>query len=187
MTNLHSFYLFLCYNHHMDSVIELYDRRHIEKLKRKKKVWTAAACIFSSAVLITCIVLCCLTGTANAKIMEPLVIGIFTIGGWITVYTVTYKICYTKYAFRHRETMLAGERTAVTGRVSVSDEKIRIKKSVPIRKVCIQAGDAVQRLSLDEALVPRLKAAAARYDIITLYVAHGYIVAYQSEAENESH
>ena len=158
-------------------MIELFSCAETARLERRRKAGMLLAALSALAGLTACIVLCCMTSTANAAHMEPTVIAAGVLGGWLAFAFWSLVAQDAKLEKGHAQMLLAGERTAVPGTVCVTDERLRIRGSITIRKVTVDNGTSVRKLNVNERKAKALQAAGPD---ITLYAVNGYAAAYET-------
>lgn len=164
----------------MKHVIELYDQTMIEKQKKKYKVSRAALAAFVFVALAVCIALVCATGTLNASKMSVAVIVVSGACGCAAIYFGTFVVAQTKYEYTHAENMVNGEKETYSGKLTLEKGEMRIIRSISIKRAVINDGREEKRLLVNARVAHRLPLDKD----ITVYVAHGYIAAYEENDEN---
>ena len=159
----------------MERYVELYSREEIARLQRKIRVWRTALWALSAAALALCVLFCLRTRTGNAARMEAYAVAVFTLCGWFVLYVRRFVIDSSRHALTHAETMLSGERTALTGAVTVSEETVRIKNSIAVRRVYLRQPDGEEkRLSVSEEKAEALRSLGRE---MTLHTVYNYVAA----------
>ena len=166
----------MCYYDPMNTIVELYSASETEALQKKNRIAARALWIFCLCVLGTCVLLCCLTTRANAGRMEGAVIAVFTVGGWIAIYTYTFVAAAARREAEHAQRMLTGERGAVRGVASVDAKQTRIRGSITVQRVLVSEENHVRRLSINAR---KAKLLPQNGETLVLYETYGYVVAYE--------
>lgn len=161
-----------------DGIIELYGDGDLERLRQSIRRHTGAHLALAAAALAVCIILIAHTGTANAARMELLTIAVSTVAGWIVLYGQILVVTPLRRELRHALMLRSEEREAVTGVVSVTGERVSIRKSITARRVEARGEDGTVRLLVCENRADALAGLGAA----TLYTAHGYVAAYEVTA-----
>lgn len=160
------------------SVTELYSDRDLVRLARKTRIWIWALCLFGAAALGTCIALASLATTGNAGRMELLTVAVSTGAGWIVIYCAVFVVTASRRELGHARMLRAEpDRERLAGQITVTAERLRIKKSIRIRPVEVRTGEGTRRVLVCESrarLLERAKPTA-------LYLANGYVAAYEVE------
>ena len=156
-------------------IVELYDGAAVARLERRIKRWRAALWALAAAALGLCIGLTARTGTANAARMELAVIGVSTAAGWIVIYVAVFVVTAARRELAHARMLRREVRETVRGAVTVTDERVAIRKSITARRVEVSADGKTRRLLVCEGRAGDLAAAGAA----VLYTAHGYVAAYE--------
>ncbi len=159
-----------------DKTVELYTDGDMEKMKGRVKGWVTALFLLGAAALAVCVTLAALTNTLNAAKMELACVLVSTLAGWLVIYFAVFKVIATGRELRHAEMLRTEERERLEGTVTVTRERFRIRKSVPVRRVEIRATDGEPR----KILVCESRAKALEEaDPGVLYAVHGYAAAYE--------
>lgn len=159
-----------------DKIVELYSDADMERMKERIKCWTVALCVLGAAALGVCVTLAALTNTLNAMRMELSAVAVSTVAGWIVIYFAVFKVAAGRREFRHADMLRSEERERVEGAVTVTPERFRIRKSVPVRRVEVRSADGeVRRLLVCETRAGALE----RAKTAAVYTAHGYAAAYE--------
>lgn len=157
----------------METIRDFYSPEELSRLKNKiKREWVW---VFGTAglTLAVCVLLCCLTNTANWRRMELAVIAVSTLGGWITIYRRLFGLQDSRHELQHAEYLRDEPRETLRGRLTVTRERLRIKKSIRIRILELDDGKQVRRLKVNETRVKALRP----YDgkTVTVSLAGGYV------------
>lgn len=169
-----------CYNTLMETIAELYGRDEIRRLDRKWKRSAAIAIVIALAGVAACVALCLLTNTANAAQTERAAIAASTVSACVSTYVATFFAAARKREYGHAEMLRGGERAAVPGPVTVTDERLRIRGSIAIRRVLVPENGTTRRLSVSESKADALKALGPD---ITLYTVGSYVAGYAKNGE----
>lgn len=158
-----------------EGLVELYDDGDMARLRRQI---TRARLIYGAmavAGLMACLTMIALTRTGNAARMEPAVIAVSTVVGWLVIYGVLFVIGTRRKELRHATMLREGERQEVRGAVTVTDERVTIRKSVTVRKVEVRGDQGTQQLRVCESRAEALTSSA----VTAVYAVHGYVAAYE--------
>ena len=156
-------------------IVELYsdeDRARLRAQIRRRRVTHA---VIAVAALAACIAMIACTNTRNAGSMELAAILVSTVAGWIVIYGSVFVVWARRRELRHADMLHEGEREAVRGTVTVTDERIAIRRSITARRVEVRGDGEVQRLLVCESRADALAAA----DASAVYTVHGYAAAYE--------
>ena len=164
----------------MDTLTELYSLEDLHRLRKRTRIWRIALSCFGAGVLLACVILCALTGTANAARMERATILVSTLGGWTVIGLWSGIAAAGRREAAHANNMLTGPRETVSGLVTVTNQRVCIRGSITIRKVLVDTGEKTLRVNLNEA---RMKAFPAEPKRLTLCTVHNYVVAFGESHE----
>ncbi len=78
---------------------------------------------------------------------------------------------------RHAQMLRETERETLRGRVTVTEERVRIRNSIRLRRVLVDTEEGTRRLSVNETRAAALAAAGKELE---LQVANGYAAAYRA-------
>lgn len=156
-------------------IVELYSDEDRARLRARIGRRRAAHAVIAAAALAACIAMAILTNTRNAGRMELAAILVSTVAGWIVIYGTVFVVWASGRELRHAEMLHEGEREAVRGAVTVTDERIAIRRSITARRVEVRGDGEVQRLLVCESRAEALAAAEA----CAVYTVHGYAAAYE--------
>lgn len=158
----------------MDNVIELYSLEELSRQKKKIRIWTALLGLLVLLCLSACIVLLCLTNTANLKTMMVSVIVISALGGCVAIYVALNVVAATARKVSHADVMMSESREIVCGTFTVSKYRVKIKNGITVMHVFVRSGQNMKRLDIDEDRVKMLPGDGAEYVFFTV---NNYIVA----------
>lgn len=157
-----------------DNIVELYTDGDMEKMKRRIKSWETALFLMGAAALAACVTLAALTDTLNAAKMELACVLVSTLAGWLIIYFAVFKVAAGRRELRHAEMLRTEERERLEGAVTVTRERFRIRKSVPVRRVEVRPADGEpRRILVCESRARALEEA----NPAVLYAVHGYAAA----------
>ena len=163
----------LRYNKNMDTIRELYSPEDISRLEKKikrERLWIPGLAALTLAV---CVALCCLTTTANAEKMELAAILTSTAGGWLVIYRRIYGLQEARNELLHARHLLDAPRETLTGRLTVTNERMRIKNSIRFRVLLLEDGAKTRRLKVNETRVRALRSLDGKE--VALSLAEGYV------------
>ena len=143
-------------------------------LKVRERRLTAAFRILAGITFAVFVILCLLIRTENAGAMHLLLIAVTTILGWICIIIYQCGVRESRVHLRHLDMLLAGEKCFREGRLTVTGESIQIPRSIRIRKVLLDTGEAEsERLNLDERWISRIPpdGCLARLAVVCSYIA----------------
>lgn len=154
---------------------DLYSGEDIRALRRGIARRRAAAAIVAGIGLCVCAILAATVTTENAGRSEIVCISVSTVAGWIAIWLAFISASAMKRELAHAEMLNSSERTEYAGTVTVTDEKLRIIRSIPIRIVTVtDEGGKTARLKVIESRAQALGQAGAD----AVYAANGYVAAY---------
>lgn len=157
-------------------IMELYRPEDLSRLTKQRNIWRVLLFTLTAVALGGCVLLCARVNTRNAARTERAVILISILAGW-TLITLRYELLVlARREAEHAAHMLAGPRERHSGVLSLTDETVRIPGSVRIRRLTLQEGKDVRRLSVN---VTRLKRLGALPRQMTVYTVHDYVVAWE--------
>ena len=156
-------------------IVELYSDAELARLERRIKRWRIALWVLAASALAACVGLTALTDTGNAARMEIAVITVSTLGGWIFIYGRNFVVTAGRRELSHALMLREEERQRVEGTVTVTGERVVIRRSITARRVEVTEGGKTTRLLVCESRAGKLAAAEA----VALYTAHGYVAAYE--------
>ena len=155
--------------------IELYSREVFERQKKQNRIWKTVLIAIAAAAVIAEIILFVLTNTKNQQVTIYWIIGVAVVTGWIIIYFNVFRRGVISREAQHAENMLTGEREELEGTLKLSDEVLRIKKSITIRKAELYNADGRHRLNVHvdrAALLPEGK--------VRVWTVSNYIAAFEA-------
>ena len=155
---------------------ELYTAEELSRLENRIRILRPLLILAGAAALAICILLCCLTNTANAGRMEISVIALSTGAGWILLYLRRFVLVELRHELGNAQMLRDSERETVRGRVEVSAEKLRIRNSIPFRNVTVEEEGKTRRVKVIETKAGDLEKAGKELE---LSVANGYAAAFR--------
>ena len=158
------------------SVIELFTPDRLRKLERRRTITKWILIVLAVAALAVCVVLTAQVNTRNIYRMLAYCICISVGTAWIILYFGTFVVRDGKRELEYAKHLSEGERTAVTGKVTLLKLKVRIRNSVTLRKVLVDTDKGPVNLSVQIDKAEKLRNAGER---LTLYTVNGFIVAYE--------
>lgn len=158
-----------------EGIVELYSDADLAQMRQRIKRRRAAHLLVAAVALAACLTMIALTSTENAARMELAVIAVSTLAGWIVIYGSVFVVMAARRELRHATMLREEERQAVSGAVTVTDERVVIRRSIAARRVEVRDGEGTHRM-----LVCEMRAAEiAALGEATLYTVHGYVAAYE--------
>ena len=155
---------------------ELFTDADIARLERSLRVYKAAAAILAGAGLAVCVLLCCLTETANAERMERTVMTVSALVGWAVITLKLFAADETGRTLGHARMLRQAERVRLAGGVTAPGDRMRIRKSIAFRPLRSES-DPRPDLKVIDCRAAAL--AGARDRIAAVWVANGYIAAWE--------
>ena len=156
-------------------IVELYDNAAITRLERRIKRWRGLLWVLAAGALAACVGMIARTGTANAARMELTVSCVSTVAGWIVLYGRMFGVTAARRELAHANMLRREERQAVSGGVTVTEERVTIRNSITARRVEVTADGQTRRLLVCETQADALASVGAA----VLYTAHSYVAAYE--------
>ena len=156
-------------------IVELYSDAELARLERRIKRWRIALWVLAAAALAACVGMTALTDTGNAARMETAVIAVSTLAGWIFIYGRNFVVAAGRRELSHALMLREEERQRVEGTVTVTGERVVIRRSITARRVEVTEDGKTTRLLVCESRAGKLAAAGA----VALYTAHSYAAAYE--------
>lgn len=160
--------------------IELYSREVFERQEKQNRIWKTVLIAIAAAAVIAEIILFVLTNTKNQQVTIYWIIGVAVVTGWIIIYFNVFRRGVISREAQHAENMLTGEREELEGTLKLSDEVLRIKKSITIRKAELYNADGRHRLNVHvdrAALLPEGK--------VRVWTVSNYIAAFEAPERYE--
>lgn len=156
-------------------LVELYGDDDLARLRQQIQRARVIYGAMAVAGLAACLTMIALTGTGNAARMELAVIAVSTVVGWLVIYGLLFVIGTRRKELRHASMLREGERQEARGAVTVTEERVTIRKSVTVRKVEVRGDQGTRQLRVCESRAEALMSA----DIVAVYAVHGYVAAYE--------
>ncbi len=159
------------------TIVELYTGEDVALLERRVKRRLAALIVLGTAAFITCVALAVLADPRNAGRLEMTAAVISTVAGWVCIYGGIFGVSAGKKEIGHANMLRTEPRERIEGPVTVTDERLRIRGSITVRRVEVTSGTGVQKVLVHENRAERL----AELPVTAVYVAHGYVAAVEVE------
>ena len=166
-----------------NSIVELYPPERLAKLDRRRRVVKVLLWVLGAAALGLCVYFTAHATTRNSAEMLKRCILISVGAAWVIIYLGIYVVRDGRREVEHARHLAEGERQTVTGKVTVEKVKVQIRGSIALRKVRVETEEGPVSLSVHIDKADQLKKAGER---LTLYVVHGYVVAYQKAEGGEA-
>ncbi len=151
-------------------MIFFYSHADALRMNRRAKIslYTSFALLLSA--LIACVILCTQVNTGNAERMLYLVIGLFTVAGWIAILLLRLIYFPSAAVCRHMKSILAGEEEEMEGRLSLSSTAFQIPKGILARKVslAVEGEEETRKLNIDDRLMKKLPPDGTRVRVRTV-------------------
>ena len=141
----------------METIQRLYSPADLPRLEKKIKGERRLIWALAGLTLAACILLACLTNTANAEEMELAAIVCSTVGGWVVIYRRLFGLLEARYELQHARYLLETPGDILPGRLSITKERLRIKNSIRIRILLLEDGEQTRRLKVNETRVKALR------------------------------
>ncbi len=167
---------FLCYNKYMKSrITELYHPEELDELRRKIRRGTVITVLIGLLTLAVCVALCCFVTPKNATTLLLGTVVASTLGGWAVISVSYFGVEEHKNAYKHCEAMLSGERERIDGTYELTDERLRVKRGVAMRRIRVDGVPRVGSVQVYDKKADRLK------DVHhgALYTVYGFVTAYE--------
>ena len=158
-----------------EGIVELYSDADLDRLRKQIRQRRAANSLIAAAALVACIAMIACADTRNAASMEIASIIVSTVAGWIVIYGSVFVVSVRRRELRHATMLHEEERQTVSGVVTVTDERVVIRRSITARRVEVRGEKETQRLLVCESRAAALAQAGAD----TVYAVHGYVAAYE--------
>ncbi len=159
------------------NVVEMYTEEDIALLERRVKRRLAALVVLGAAAFAVCVALALLANARNAGRLELTAVIISTVAGWVCIYGGIFGVSAGKKEIGHANMLRAEPRERIGGPVTVTDERLRIRGSITVRRVEVASETGVQKVLVHENRAERL----AELPVTAVYVAHGYVAAAEVE------
>ena len=152
-------------------------------LRNRERKLTAVFRILAAAAAAAFIVICLLIRMENARIMQPVLIAVTALSGWICIAVWQLGIRESRTQLAHLDMLREGEKEYREGNLTLTRESVGIPKSIRIRKVLLDEGrEEPARLNLDENWVSRMPPDGSR---VRLALAHSYIAGVEILGEGQ--
>ncbi len=158
------------------NVAELYTEEDIALLERRMKRLRTALVVLGAAAFAVCVALAALTNARNAGRMELAAVIISTVVGWVCIYGGIFGVSAKKKEIGHARMLRSEPRERIDGSVTVTDERLRIRGSITVRRVEVASETETRRVLVHENRAERL----AELPATAVYVAHGYVAAVEA-------
>lgn len=157
-------------------IVELFEPERMKKLEQRRKIVKYLLWALGLAAAAACVVLT--LGVNNQNIYRRLIACIcISVGtAWVLVYFGVYSVKDPGREIRYAANLAGEPRECVEGRVKLIKLKIRLRKSVTLRKVLVETQSGPVNLTVLISKAEQLRRAG---EYLKLYTAHGYIVAYE--------
>ncbi len=159
-------------------IMELYSDSDMSRLGRKVSVWTRTLCGVAAAALAACVIMAATANTANAGRMELGAVATSTVAGWFVIYCGIFVVSRAKRELAHAKMLKQETRERVEGTVTVTRERLAIRKSIIALRVDVAGSAGTKRVLVTEQKGEALAKAAAA-GVSAVYTAHGYVAAYE--------
>ena len=166
----------------MNTVNELYTPEALALLRRKNRTWTLILAALACAVLIACVVLCCMIGTLNAEAMQWRIVAVSTLGGWLVLALWLNVALPGRREAVHQAHMLEGERETDEGVLTVTKQLQRIPKSAPLLRAELRDGTRVRHVSVSPKKAAELGQTPRRMKV---WLVFGCVVAWEACDEGD--
>ena len=163
-----------------DKIIELFPEKQLRRKEETAQILRWVLIGLAGAGLIACIVLTCLVNTGNLRTMLFWCVGISVVIGWIVIYFYLFGVRQIRRELAHAANLKDGEREVVTGKVTVTNRRFRIRNSVTVCQVLVDTDEGKRGFQVDVNRAAQLKKAG---EYLTLYTAHGFVAAYEVQHE----
>lgn len=155
-------------------IMELYRPEDLSRLTKQRKLWRVLLLTLTALALGVCVLLCARVNTRNAAKTERTVIAISILAGWVLITLRFELLVLARREAEHAAHMLAGPRERHCGVLGLTDDVVRIPGSVRVRRLTLQEGKDVRRLSVN---VTKLKKLGALPRQVTVWTVHDFVVA----------
>ena len=156
-------------------IIELYSDADMERMRRRVRNGRRALLALAAAALAVCTGLALAANTLTAQRMELAAVAVSTLAGWIVIYGLLFVVVPTGRELAHAGMLRDEERQKAEGTITVTGERVIIRRSIAARRVEVRREDETVRLLVCESRARALAAAGAT----AVYTCHGYVAAYQ--------
>ena len=160
----------------MNKMTPLYSPEDCSRLERKIRFTRLFCWGLGAAALLACVTLCALTNSANAGRNELACIVLWVLAGWVVLYLRRFTLREAQNERQHAEMLNSGTAECVTGRVTVTKERMRIVNSIRFTVVRVETEEGLRRLRVCTSREKKLRAAG---ETLTLYAVNGYVAGYE--------
>ena len=160
--------------------MELYSREALERLTKKNRIWKIVVIALYAAIFIAEIVFILMLTTENKSRLIYWMMGVSIAVGWVAIYFRVFRYSRGKAEADHARNMLEGEREEISGTLKLTDEVLRIKKSITLRKAELYNSDGRHRLNVHVD-----RAAQIPEGLVTVWTVSNYIVAFEAPESAE--
>ena len=157
----------------METNGKLYSPEDIRRLEKKKRNIAAVLWVMAAGTLAVCVSMALLATTATAAAMERCVILLSGGLGCVWLYIRRFAAEETDHELAHARMLSGGEAEAVRGKLTVTEERMRIRNSITFRTVLLEDEGRLQRLKVIESRVKALRPLEGRH--VEANVVNGYI------------
>ncbi len=157
---------------------ELYSEKELPLLKKKERIFTAAAAAAAVLSFIACAVVCALAGRAHDPKLLPIVIIVSTLGGWTAITLWRFPALAYRHAYKHTAAMLGDKEAAETveGVFELTKDRLFIIGGVAMVRVKVSGNDSVRSLQIYDKKKKLFDPNASRVKAVD-----GFIVAFERE------
>ena len=159
----------------METMTELYTSAGLARLRGKRLVWRALFWAVALGGLAVCVFFCLRAEAGAERALFWRLVWIAAPCGCVCIALYLFFCAPLRRLAEHTAHMRDGERETLRGVVTVTGDLVRIRRSITVRTVLLDAGGAQRRLSV-YAPYARLLGRTPRE--MTLAVVHGYIAAF---------
>lgn len=158
---------------------ELYGEAYVARTERNNRIWTVLTCVLALGCLAVCVGLCAGLTTANANRTQLLVTAVSAVGGWIVIFLLSCVVLPAKRELAHLKTLQGEPRERLVGQVTPEAQRLAIRRSITVQRLRVETDEGPRRVSVNVRALRRLPKLPAQ---LTLYTAHGYVVAWEVDA-----
>ena len=158
-------------------ITELYRRDEPMALQRRARAWIVVAALVGVAALAACAGLCALARPSNWRRLLLYTAAVSTLGGWIVITLSHFVIAELKHAQKHVEAVRDGAREPIDGRIVLTDERIRVKNGVAMRRARVEGSEGSRSVQVYEKKAAKLRGVRTA----RVYATHGFVTAYEAD------
>ncbi len=162
-------------------IIELFSPEYLDRKRKRNRRFAWMLLLLALLGLGFCVGLCIGVNTENTYRRMLWTIGVSALTGWIVIYFYVFGYRAAKREIVHGEHLQDAERETLEGEVEVSKLAYRIRGSVNVRKVTVKTWNGSRTVNICASRGRELAAAGKR---LRLWLAHGYVTAYEVRHEN---